>query len=98
ERALEEAGLATHVAGGRGYWSGPEVHDLVSYLTALANPREELTLFELLASPLVGVSSDGLAILAATRRRLGRDAWWALEDAFDGAGGELADALPPDDA
>ena len=101
ERALEEAGLATHVAGGRGYWSAQQVHDLVSYLAALANPRDELRLFELLASPLVGVSSDGLALLGMARREESRDAWWCLERAFCGepaGGGDLAPALPPEDA
>jgi ATP-dependent helicase/nuclease subunit A len=105
ERALEEAGLATYVAGGRGYWSGPEVHDLIAHLTALANPRDELALFELLASPLVGVSSDGLAILAHARREARRDAWRSLEAAFGAPAGEgddeepdLAAALPAADA
>jgi ATP-dependent exoDNAse (exonuclease V) beta subunit len=91
ERALEDQGLPTYVAGGRGYWSTQQVHDLLAYLAALANPREELRLFELLASPLVGVSSDGLAILASARRQAGRDLWWTLEEG-------LPAQLPPDDA
>jgi ATP-dependent helicase/nuclease subunit A len=41
ERALEEHGVATYVIGGRGYWSHPQVVDLVNYLRALANPRDE---------------------------------------------------------
>ena len=101
ERALEERGLKTYVAGARGYWSAQQVRDLVAYLSALANPRDELRLFELLASPLGGLSSDGLAVLAQQRRRLRRDAWWALEQAFceggDGSDG-LAEALPATDA
>ncbi len=100
ERALEERGLKTYVAGARGYWSAQQVRDLVAYLSALANPRDELRLFELLASPLGGLSSDGLAVLAQQRRRLRRDAWWALEQAFceggDGSDG-LAEALPATD-
>jgi ATP-dependent exoDNAse (exonuclease V) beta subunit len=41
-----------------------------------------------------------LAVLAQARRRLSRDAWWALEEAFCGGDGSegLADALPPADA
>ena len=64
ERALEEQGLSTLAAGGRGYWGRQQVLDLCAYLAALANPRDELALFGLLASPLVG----------AERRRPG-DRW-----------------------
>ena len=41
ERALEERGIPTYVIGGRGYWAHPQVVDLVAYLRALANPRDE---------------------------------------------------------
>lgn len=64
ERAIEEQGLSTLAAGGRGYWGRQQVLDLCAYLGALANPRDELALFGLLASPLVGLSSDALAVLA----------------------------------
>jgi ATP-dependent exoDNAse (exonuclease V) beta subunit len=114
ERALEEQGLATYVAGGRGYWSRQQVRDLLAYLRALANPRDELATFELLASPLVGLSSDGLALVARARREARVDVWWALREAFcvgepegggpagegraPGDGAALAQRLPPQDA
>jgi ATP-dependent helicase/nuclease subunit A len=100
ERALEDQGLATYVTGARGYWSAQQVRDLVAYLGALANPRDELRVFQFLASPLGGLSSDGLAVLARARRQAGRDAWWALEEAFCGGDRSqgLAEALPPADA
>ena len=41
ERALEEAGLQTLAAGGRGYWGRQVVRDLCAWLAALANPRDE---------------------------------------------------------
>ncbi|MGI8595512.1 MAG: UvrD-helicase domain-containing protein, partial [Solirubrobacteraceae bacterium] len=87
EGALREAGLAATVTGGRGYWEGQQVRDLCAHLAALANARDERAIFDLLASPLVGLSSDGLAVLARTRRELTRDAWWVLEAAFLGDGG-----------
>ena len=71
ERALEQRGLPTYVIGGRGYWSHPQVVDLVSYLRALANPRDEEALYGVLASPLVGVSLDALVVLAAAGRATG---------------------------
>ncbi|HTU94399.1 MAG TPA: UvrD-helicase domain-containing protein, partial [Solirubrobacteraceae bacterium] len=80
ERALESRGLPTYVIGGRGYWSHPQVVDMVSYLRTLANPRDEESLYGVLASPLVGVSLDALVILAAARRQSERDPWWLLRE------------------
>jgi ATP-dependent exoDNAse (exonuclease V) beta subunit len=83
ERAIEEHGITTLAAGGRGYWGRQQVLDLCAYLGTLANPRDEEALFGVLASPLVGLSSDGLALLAiaapqgrrwdAVQRELGAD-------------------------
>ena len=89
ERALESEGLATYVIGGRGYWSHPQVLDLVAYLRALANPRDEEPLYGVLVSPLVGLSLDGLVILAADARRRGGDPWRVLREgpaAWEGIG------------
>jgi ATP-dependent exoDNAse (exonuclease V) beta subunit len=96
ERALNERGIPTYVSGGRGYFGQQQVGDLRAYLGALANPLDELSLYTLLASPIVGCSLDAVALLSMRARGLGRDPWWALEQAFcggDGSGG-LADALP----
>jgi ATP-dependent exoDNAse (exonuclease V) beta subunit len=104
ERALEEQGLSTLAAGGRGYWGRQQVLDLCAYLGALANPRDELALFGLLASPLVGLSADGLAIVARAAKAGTR--WEALAASFadaedaglrDGAVAALARDLPDAD-
>ncbi len=68
ERALEERRIPTYLIGGRGYWSSPQVMDMVAYLRALANPRDERALYHLLASPLVGLTMDALVLVAAGRR------------------------------
>jgi ATP-dependent exoDNAse (exonuclease V) beta subunit len=80
ERALERRGLPTYVIGGRGYWSHPQVVDMVAYLRTLANPRDEESLYGVLASPLVGVSLDALVVLAAASRESERDPWWLLRE------------------
>lgn len=91
ERALEERGIPTHVLGGRGYWSQQQVGDLRAYLAALANPRDELALYSVLASPLAGLSLDALVLLAGAARRSGGDLWHTLEAA---AGGSALTADP----
>ncbi|HEV7806591.1 MAG TPA: UvrD-helicase domain-containing protein [Solirubrobacteraceae bacterium] len=79
ERALEDQDLLTLSVGGRGYWGRQVVRDLCAWLAALANPRDEAALYGVLASPLVGVSSDALAHVA----RAGRgNAWRAIEREF----------------
>ena len=92
ERALEDRGVPTYVIGGRGYWSHPQVLDLVSHLRALANPRDGQALYTVLASPLVAASSDALVVLAAAAREARRDPWWVLREP-----GTLLDDLAVDD-
>lgn len=98
ERALTDLEIPTYVIGGRGYWAQQQVRDLVAYLGVLANPRDGVALQSLLASPLVGLSSDGLVqVVAAARasRREGEppDPWWVLTE-----GRELLSRLAPEDA
>jgi ATP-dependent helicase/nuclease subunit A len=80
ERALELEGLSTLAGGGRGWWARRQVQDLCCFLGALANPRDEAALLGLLASPLVGLSSDALALIALAAREAGVPLWDALDD------------------
>ncbi len=93
ERALEDQDLLTLSVGGRGYWGRQVVRDLCAWLAALANPRDEAALYGVLASPLVGVSSDALAHLA----RAGRgNVWSAIAGAFAAEDAVAAPARPDD--
>jgi ATP-dependent exoDNAse (exonuclease V) beta subunit len=74
-RALEEHGVATLAAVG-GFWGDAQVGDLLAYLRAVANPRDELALYGVLASPLAGLSRDALALLARAGGEQG-GAWGA---------------------
>ena len=78
ERALERRGLPTYVIGGRGYWGHPQVLDLMAYLRALANPRDEEALLTVIASPMVGASFDALVVLAGLARARAGDPWTVL--------------------
>jgi ATP-dependent helicase/nuclease subunit A len=83
ERAIADQGLPTYVAGGGGYWSQQQVGDLRAYLAALANPLDELALYSLLASPLVGASIDALALIGLQARDRQRKVWRTLTDGFE---------------
>lgn len=82
ERALDDAGVPTYVIGGRGFWGRREVADLVAWLAVVANARDEPRLWEVLASPLVGLGSGGLVHVAAAARDAGADPWTVLRAAF----------------
>jgi ATP-dependent exoDNAse (exonuclease V) beta subunit len=92
ERALAERGIPTYATGAGGYWGQQQVADLRSYLAALANPRDDMALYNVLASPLCGASLDALPALRSAARAAGRDPWWALEEAF-AAGGDGSEGL-----
>lgn len=72
EEALRRRGLPTYRATGRGYFGQQQVADLLAYLRLLHNRYDDVALATVLASPLVGVSNDGLVLLrrAAPRRPL----------------------------
>jgi ATP-dependent helicase/nuclease subunit A len=63
EEALDRAGLAPYVVGGRGYWSQQQVEDALRLLGVIANPLDDELLFGALASPACGASPDALWLL-----------------------------------
>jgi ATP-dependent exoDNAse (exonuclease V) beta subunit len=72
EDELRQIGLPTYRATGRGYFGQQQVVDLLAYLRLLHNRYDDVALLTVLASPLVGVSNDALALLrrAASKRPL----------------------------
>jgi ATP-dependent helicase/nuclease subunit A len=93
ERALEERGIPVHVVGGRGYFAQQQVSDLRHWLSALANPLDGLAVYSVLASPLVGLSLDAVALIGLHARRYRRDPWWVVSEPED----ELLSLLPDED-
>ncbi len=92
--ALERAGLAPYVVGGRGYWSQQQVEDALRLCGVIANPLDDEVLFGALASPACGVSADALWLLRrAARDREGRlrHVWPTIAD------WALPEEMPADD-
>jgi ATP-dependent exoDNAse (exonuclease V) beta subunit len=80
ERALQERGVPTLAAVGT-FWEHQQVADLLAWLRALANPLDEVALYSTLASPLVGLSSDTLALIALHVRQDRVGVWATLRRA-----------------
>jgi ATP-dependent helicase/nuclease subunit A len=72
EDELRKADLPTYRATGKGYFGQQQVVDMLSYLRLLQNRYDDVALLAVLASPFVGLSNDGLALVrrAASRRPL----------------------------
>ncbi len=98
EDALEAAGLAPYVVGGRGYWSKQQVTDVRNLLGCVANPLDDMALLGALASPACGVRPDTLWLLrsAAGGAAIWSGLRWAFGDAP--AAGEPADRRAADDS
>jgi ATP-dependent helicase/nuclease subunit A len=60
EAALRARRLPTVRTTGRGYYAQQQVADLLAYLRLLRNRYDDFALLSVLASPLVGISNDGL--------------------------------------
>jgi ATP-dependent helicase/nuclease subunit A len=69
EEELRALGLPTYRATGRRYFGQQQVVDLRMYLRLLRNRYDDQALTAVLASPMVGVSNDGLVLI---RRHAGR--------------------------
>ena len=63
EEELRALGLPTYRATGRRYFGQQQVVDLLMYLRLLHNRYDDEALVSVLASPLVGVSNDGLVLV-----------------------------------
>lgn len=80
EDALRAEGLATVSSTGRGFLEGQPVNDVLAMLRVLWNRYDDHALLTCLASPLSGVSNDGLALMRAAIDR------WEFVGALDDLG------------
>ena len=90
EDALERAGVPFLTVAGRGFYTRPEVRDLLNALQALADPTDDLALAGLLRSPAMALSDAALYELCELRRS-GEPAislWDVLQGPADGLSGD----------
>ena len=74
--ALERVGVTARSQLGRGFYRSQQVRDLCAYLALLRNRFDDHALLVVLASPLVGVSNDGLSALRSAAQRA---LYWPIE-------------------
>jgi len=90
EDALERAGVPFLTVAGRGFYTRPEVRDLLNALQALADPTDDLALAGLLRSPAMALSDAALYELCEQCRSGGPavSLWEALQGPVDGLRGD----------
>jgi len=76
ENALRDAGIPTVSSTGRGFLQRQSVLDVIALLRVLWNRDDDHALATCLASPMAGVSNDGLALMRAA-------VTWELSGALD---------------
>ena len=76
ERALRAEGLPTVSSTGRNFLKRQPVGDIIAMLRVLWNRYDDLALLGCLASPMAGVSNDGLALMRAAVE-------WEFSDAME---------------
>lgn len=78
EDAMERAGIPFVTVAGRGFYTRPEVRDLLNALTAIADPADNLALAGLLRSPAFGLTDAALYLLRWSDDETRRNIWDAL--------------------
>ncbi len=71
--ALAALGVDAVLDGAEGFWGRLEVADLIAWLRLVRNPRDDAALVAVMASPLVALSTDGLALLGDLPHEAARD-------------------------
>ena len=68
QKALEERGIRCASGGGNDLLQTAEIATLRSFLEAIYNPRQDIPLLSVLASPVFGFTADELAAFRAKRK------------------------------
>src|SRR2546421_5310126 len=92
-RALQRAGVAYQVSGGRGFYQQPEIKDCLAYLRAIDRPDDTVCLMRLLSLPRYAVDPIQAGRWAQRARDEGRRFFDILEEAEDGGAGRLTTDL-----
>lgn len=62
-KTLSEMGIPVRAATGTGYFSAIEVQTALNLLSIVDNPRQDIPMAAVLASPIVGLSGDDMAVI-----------------------------------
>ena len=80
EEALRLAGVRYRVVGGTSLFDRKEVRDLLAYLRAALNPRDEISLLRIVNVPARGIGDQTIARVQEVARASRRSVWEVLRE------------------
>jgi len=86
EEAFREAGIPHHVHGAPAFFERAEVRDLLAYLKACAEPRDDVSLSRIVNVPARGIGDVALSALQDWAAAQGLGLWEALQRAAAASG------------
>ena len=93
-KVLGEMGIPVRAASGTGYFSAVEVQTALNLLRILDNPRQDIPMASVLASPIVGLTGEDLALIRTSCP--GKKFYQAVLDFFGKDQEEAESPLPAD--
>jgi DNA helicase-2/ATP-dependent DNA helicase PcrA len=82
EEAMRRYGLKYHVVGGFSFYDRSEIKDMISYLKAIQNPDDTISLLRVINTPTRGIGKGTIDTLENLALETGLSLWGALGEAL----------------
>ena len=81
EEAMRRYGLKYHVVGGFSFYERAEIKDMISYLKAIQNPDDSISLLRVVNTPARGIGKGTIETLERLALETGLSLWGAIGEA-----------------
>jgi len=81
EEAMRRYGLKYHVVGGFSFYERAEIKDMISYLKAILNPDDSISLLRVVNTPARGIGKGTIETLERLALETGLSLWGAIGEA-----------------
>jgi len=82
EEAMRRYGLKYHVVGGFSFYERAEIKDMISYLKAIQNPDDSISLLRVINTPTRGIGKGTIETLERLALETGLSLWGAIGEAI----------------
>jgi DNA helicase-2/ATP-dependent DNA helicase PcrA len=80
EEAMRRYGLKYHVVGGFSFYERAEIKDMISYLKAIHNPDDSISLLRVINTPVRGIGKTSIETLERVALETGLSLWGAIAE------------------
>jgi DNA helicase II / ATP-dependent DNA helicase PcrA len=82
EEAMRRYQLKYHVVGGFSFYERAEIKDMISYLKAIHNPNDTISLLRVINTPVRGIGKSTIEILERLSLETGLSLWGGIQEAI----------------